>query len=88
MKNLVSEELSNIVNLLRKRRLVLKNGVSERSNKAIKIEVFMLCILAVVEFVCVKDIVNTYFLKRNCSCENVLWAIGVFKFVSFDCLTG
>lgn len=88
MKNFESDELSDVVNLLRKSRLVLKNGVSARSNKAIKTDVFMFCILEVDGFVCAKDIVNTYFLKRNCSCENVLCAIGVFKLVSFDCLIG
>jgi hypothetical protein len=48
----------------------------------------MLCILLTDEFRCVKDIVSMYFLKRNCSCENVLCAIGVFKFVNLDCEIG
>jgi len=51
-------------------------------------DVLIVWMLVAEEFVCVKDIVKIYFLKRNCSCENVLCAIGVFKFVSFDCETG
>ena len=88
MKNFASEELSEVVNLLRNKRLVLKNGVSERSNKAIKMDVLMFCISAADKLLCVKEIVKTYFLKRNCSCENVLCAIGVFKLVNFDCRIG
>ena len=88
MKKFVSEDWRHIVNFFRKRRLVLKNGVSERNNKAINIEVLILWMLVLDEFVCVKDIVNIYFLKRNCSWENVLCAIGVFKFVNLDWETG
>ena len=73
---------------MRKRRLVLKNGVSARNNNIINMDVLMFCMLLTNEWVCEKDMVSVYFLKRNCSCENVLCAIGVFKLVNLDCLTG
>jgi len=67
---------------------VLKNGVSARIINATNIDVLMVFILWAGEFRWLKDTVKIYFLKRNCSCENVLWAIGVFRFVNLDCDTG